>query len=70
MPDVGDDPFRGMSRPATVLDSRRPQVGVVPDVAILTIDQPFEYGTALAAMVAVTRFRTPPVRTKPAPPTH
>ena len=70
MPDVGDDPFRGMSRPATVVDSRRPQGAVDPDLAIHHIDQPFEYGTALAAMVAVTNFRTPPVRTKPAPPTH
>jgi hypothetical protein len=70
VPDVGDDPFRGMSRPATVVDSRRLQDALRPIPVTHHIDQPFEYATAIAAIVAVTRFRTLPVPTRPAPPIH
>ncbi len=67
MPDVGDDPFLGQSRPATVLDSRRLVSSVPAHPVVHQFNQPFAYGTAI---VAVSRFRTPPVETKPVPPIH
>jgi hypothetical protein len=59
MHDFGHDPMRGMS-PATVIDSRQPGIAVpFPRATVVRPSQAFEYGTAVAAIVAVTRFRTP-----------
>jgi hypothetical protein len=57
--DVGDDPFGGRTRPATVIDARRLRtLGPLARAAIVRPVQIFDYATALATIVAVTRFRT------------
>jgi len=58
--DVGDDPFGGRSRPATVIDARRVRVlrRFLPAV-IVRPRKAFDYGTAIATIVAVSRFRGP-----------
>ena len=63
MHDVGDDPFGGRSRPATVIDARRVRT-LVPfaRAAMVRPVQTFDYATAVATIVAVTRFRTQAAR--------
>jgi hypothetical protein len=62
MHDVGDDPFGGMSRPATVIDARRVLAMIhMPRPSVVRPSQTFDYGTAIATIVAVNRFRTPPL---------
>ena len=60
MHDVGDDPFGGMSRPATVIDARRLRA-MIPLLrpSVVRPSQTVDYGTAVATIVAVSRFRTP-----------
>ena len=60
MHDVGDDPFGGMSRPATVIDARRLRA-MIPLLrpSVVRPSQTVGYGTAVATIVAVSRFRTP-----------
>ena len=58
MHDAGDDPFGGMSRPATVIDARRSRTAVrYPRPTPVRAGQRFDYGNAIAAIVAVRRFR-------------
>jgi hypothetical protein len=59
MHDVGDDPFGGMSRPATVFDARRLRA-MIPLLrpSLVRPSQTFAYGTAIATTVAVSRLRT------------
>ena len=60
MNDVGDDPFGGMSRPATVIDARRVRATIqLRRSGVVRPSQTFDYGTAIATIVAVSRFRTP-----------
>ena len=65
MHDVGDDPFGGMSRPATVIDDRRVRA-MFPLLrpSVVRPSQTFDYGTAIATIVAASRFRN---RRFPAP---
>jgi hypothetical protein len=59
MHDVGDNPFGGMSRPATVIDARRSRTAIpYPRSSVLRPGQGFDYGIAIASIVAVGRFRT------------
>jgi hypothetical protein len=56
--EFGHDPLRGMS-PATVIDSRHPRTGTSSYRSSVVRPLPtIDYGTAVAAIVAVTRFRT------------
>jgi hypothetical protein len=60
MHDAGDDPFGGMSRPATVIDARRVRAMIpLPRPSVVRPSKTFDYGTAIATIVAVSRFRTP-----------
>ena len=60
MHDVGDDPFGGMSRPATVIDARRVQAIIrLPRPNAVRPSQTFDYGTAIATIAAVSLFRSP-----------
>ncbi len=62
MHDVGDDPFGGMSRPATVIDARRSRTAVrYPRPPLARAGHRFDYGIAIAAIVAVPRSRASPV---------
>ena len=57
MHDVGDDPFGGMSRPATVIDARRSRTAVrYPRPPVVRAGLRFDYGIEIAAIVAVRRF--------------
>ena len=60
MHDVGDDPFGGMSRPATMIDARRLRA-MIPLLRPSGVrpSQTVGYGTAVATIVAVSRLRTP-----------
>jgi hypothetical protein len=60
MHDVGDDPFGGMSRPATMIDARRLRA-MIPLLrpSVVRPSHTVGYGTAVATIVAVSRFRTP-----------
>jgi hypothetical protein len=56
--EFGHDPLRGMS-PATVIDSRRPGTTTpFKRSSVVRPQQALAYGTAVAAIVAVTRFRS------------
>jgi len=56
--EFGHDPFRGMS-PATVIDPRRSGTTILFErSSVVRPQHTFDYGTAVAAIVAVTRFRT------------
>lgn len=55
--EFGHDPLRGMS-PATVIDSRHPGTTTPFKRSSVVQPQTFAYGTAVAAIVAVTRFRS------------
>ena len=60
MHDVGDDPFGGMSRPATVIDDRRVRAMIrLPRPSVVRASQTFDYGTAIATIAAVSLLRTP-----------
>ena len=60
MHDVGDDPFGGMSRPATVIDDRRVRAMIrLPRPSVVRPSQTFGYRTAIATILAVSRFRAP-----------
>jgi hypothetical protein len=55
------DPFRGMS-PATVMDSRHPGTTIpFRRSSVVRPRQTFDYGTSVAAIVAVARFRSSPL---------
>ena len=63
MHDVGDDPFGGRSRPATVIDARRVRnVVSFARAAMVRPVQTFDYATAGATIVAATGFRTQAAR--------
>ncbi len=57
MHDVGDDPFGGMSRPATVIDARRSRTAVRYPRPPLVRAAHIDHGVAIASIVAVPRSR-------------